>query len=330
MRRREFLGVLGGGVAAALPLEASAQQSQRMRRVGVLMNSGENDPEGQARLAAFLQGMQEAGWSVGRNLRIDARWGAGDADSYRNHAAELVRLPSDVIMTSGGTTTRAVQHATRTVPIVFVQATDPVGGGLVASLARPGGNATGFSQSEYAISAKWMELLKQIAPRVTRAAVLRDPANPAGIGQLAAIQSVAPASGVELFPVNVRDEVEIKDAVTTFAREANGGLIVVTGSLARRNRELIIALAAQHRLPAVYPLRSFIVEGGLLSYGSDPVDPYRRAAGYVDRILKGEKPSELAVQTPTKFAMVINLKTAKTLGLDVPPTLLARADEVIE
>ena len=274
--------------------------------------------------------MQETGWSVGRNLNIDFRWGAGDADNYRNHATELVKLSPDVIVTSGGTTTRAVQQASRTVPIVFVQATDPVGGGMVASLARPGGNATGFSQSEFGISAKWLELLKQIAPQVTRAAVLRDAANPAGIGQLAAIQAVAPASGVELFPVNVRDTNEIKDAITPFARQANGGLIVVTGGLARRNRELIIALAAQHRLPAIYPLRAFVVQGGLASYGSDPFDPYRRAAGYVDRILKGERPADLPVQQPTKFELVINLKTAKALGLTVPSSLLARADEVIE
>ena len=262
MKRRTFISLLGGA-AAAWPLAARAQQSERTRRVGVLMNAGADDPDGQARLAAFLQGLQETGWSVGRNVRVDTRWGAGDADRYRNHAAELVRLAADVIVTSGGTTTRAVQQATRTVPIVFVQATDPVGGGLVASLVRPGGNATGFTQSAYAISAKWLELLKQIAPNVTRAAVLRDPANPAGIGQLAAIQSVAPAIGVELFPVNVRDEGEIKDAITTFASASNSGLIVVTGALARRHRELIIALAAERRLPAVYPLRSFVLEGGL-------------------------------------------------------------------
>ena len=308
----------------------AAQQRERMRRVAVLVNSGPNDPDGQARLAAFMQGMQETGWSVGRNLNIDFRWGAGDADNYRNHATELVKLSPDVIVTSGGTTTRAVQQVSRTVPIVFVQATDPVGGGMVASLARPGGNATGFSQSEFGISAKWLELLKQIAPQVTRAAVLRDAANPAGIGQFAAIQAVAPASGVELFPVNVRDTNEIKDAITPFARQANGGLIVVTGGLARRNRELIIALAAQHRLPAIYPLRAFVVQGGLVSYGSDPDDLYRRAAGYVDRILKGERPADLPVQQPTKFELVINLKTAKALGLTVPPSLLARADEVIE
>ena len=260
MRRRELITFLGGAAAFVSGM-AFAQERERMRRVAVLMNSGPNDPDGQARLAAFMQGMQETGWSVGRNLNINLRWGAGDADNYRNHATELVKLSPDVIVTSGGTTTRAVQQASRTVPIVFVQATDPVGGGMVASLARPGGNATGFSQSEFGISAKWLELLKQIAPQVTRVAVLRDAANPAGIGQLAAIQAVAPASGVELFPVNVRDTNEIKDAITPFARQANGGLIVVTGGLARRNRELIIALAAQHRLPAIYPLRAFIVQG---------------------------------------------------------------------
>ena len=329
MRRRELITFLGGAAAFVSGM-AFAQERERMRRVAVLMNSGPNDPDGQARLAAFMQGMQETGWSVGRNLNINLRWGAGDADNYRNHATELVKLSPDVIVTSGGTTTRAVQQASRTVPIVFVQATDPVGGGIVASLARPGGNATGFSQSEFGISAKWLELLKQIAPQVTRVAVLRDAANPAGIGQLAAIQTVAPASGVELFPVNVRDTNEIKDAITPFARQANGGLIVVTGGLARRNRELIIALAAQHRLPAIYPLRAFVVQGGLVSYGSDSVDPYRRAAGYVDRILKGERPADLPVQQPTKFELVINLKTAKALGLTVPPSLLSRTDEVIE
>lgn len=328
MRRREFIAGLGS--AAAWPHAAHAQQPDRLRRIGVLMNAGSDDPEGQARLAAFLQGMQGLAWSVGRNVRIDTRWGAGDADRYRTYAAELVKLAPDVIVTSGGTTTRAVQQASRTVPIVFVQVTDPVGGGLVASLARPGGNATGFSQSEYGISAKWLELLKQIAPRVRRVALLRDAANPAGIGQLAAIQAVAPAHGVELFPFNVRDDDEIKSALSTFAHEANGGLIVVTGGEARRHRETIIGLAAQHRLPAVYPLRSFVLEGGLSSYGSDPIDPYRRAAGYVDRILKGEKPSALAVQAPTKFALIVNLKTAKALDLDMPPAVLARADEVIE
>ncbi len=326
MRRRDFISGIAG--VAALPLAAHAQE--KMRRVGVLMNSRPDDPDGQVRLAALLQGMQEAGWSVGRNLNIDIRWGGGDVDSYAKHATEMLKLGSDVVVTSGGTTTRAMQQVSRTVPIVFVNVTDPVGGGMITSLARPGGNATGFSQSEFGMSAKWLELLKQMAPQVTRVAVLRDAANIAGIGQLAAIQSVAPAMGAELAPINVRDAGEIKNAVSTFARQSNGGLIVVTGGLARRNRALIIALAAQHRLPAVYPLRAFVLEGGLASYGSDPSDPYRRAAGYVDRILKGEKPSELAVQTPTKFATIINLKAATALGLVVPPSLLATADEVIE
>ena len=294
------------------------------------MNARPDDPDGQARLAALLQGLQEMGWSVGRNLGIDIRWGAGDADAYNNHATELLKLGPDVVLTSGGTTTRALQQASRTVPIVFVNVTDPVGGGVVTSLARPGGNATGFSQSEFGISAKWLELLKQVAPHVTRVAVLRDPTNPAGIGQLAAMQSVAPGMGIELSPVNVRDTGEIKSAVSTFARQSNAGLIVVTGGLARRNRELIVALAAQHRLPAVYSLRIWVLEGGLASYGSDPIDPYRQAAGYVDRILKGEKPADLPVQAPTKYELVLNLKTAKALGLTVPPPLLARADEVIE
>jgi ABC-type uncharacterized transport system substrate-binding protein len=328
VRRREFITGLGG--AAVWPLTARAQQRERMRRVGVLMNIASDDPEAQARLAAFLQGLQEWGWSVGRNVRIDYRWGAGDADHVRRYAAELVALAPDVILAYGTSTVGPLQQITRTVPIVFTQIVDPVGGGLVASLARPGGNATGFTLFEYGISAKWLELLKQIAPRVTRVAVLRDPTIAGGIGQFAAIQSVAPSFGVELSPTDVRDAGEIERAVAAFAREPNDGFIVVASPSATVHRELIIMLAARHRLPAVYPFRFFVTGGGLISYGPDIVDQYRRAASYVDRILKGEKPADLPVQAPTKYETVINLKTAKALGLAVPDTLLARADEVIE
>ena len=275
-----------------------------------------DDPEGQARIAAFLQGLQELGWTDGRNVRIDTRWGAGDADRNRRYAAELVALAPDVILASGGTVVGPLLQATRTVPIVFTQTPDPVGAGFVESLARPGGNATGFTLFEYGISGKWLELLKEIAPRVTRAAVLRDPAIPQGIGQLGAIQSVAPSFGVELSPVDVRDAGEIERAVTAFARGSNGGLIVTASGLAIVHRELIITLAARHKLPAVYSSRFFVTGGGLISYGPDSIDPHRRAAGYVDRILKGEKPADLPVQAPTKYELVINLKTAKALGLD--------------
>ena len=330
MRRREFLGVLGSA-AAAWPLAARAQQPERMRRIGVLMNVAADDPEGQARIAAFLQGLQQLGWTDGRNVRIDVRWGAGDADRHRKirggiGRARAGRHPGRWQLRPW----RPLLQATRTVPIVFVHVPDPVGAGFVDSLARPGGNATGFTQFEYGISGKWLELLKQIAPRVTRAAVLRDPAIPAGIGQFAAIQSVAPSVGVEVSPVNVRDAGEIERAIAAFARSSNGGLIVTASTLAQVHRDLIITLAARHRLPAVYPNRYFVTGGGLISYGPDLVDQYRRAAGYVDRILKGEKPADLPVQAPTKYELVINLKTAKALGLDVPQSLLARADEVIE
>jgi putative ABC transport system substrate-binding protein len=301
-----------------------------MRRIGVLMNLAADDTEAQARLAAFLQSLQELGWTVGRNVQIDYRWSAGDADRIRKSAPELVALAPDVIMATSSPVTAALLQATRTIPIVFVQVADPVGAGLVASLAQPGGNATGFSVFEYGISVKWLEVLKEIAPRVTRVAILRDPTVASGIGQMGAMQGVASGFGVELHPLGVRDASEIERAVTAFARSANGGLIITASPLTLLHRQLIISLAAQHRLPAVYPLRFFITDGGLISYGPDSIDPYRRAAGYVDRIFKGEKPADLPVQAPTKFELSINLKTAKTLGLEVPPSLLARADEVIE
>jgi putative ABC transport system substrate-binding protein len=270
------------------------------------------------------------GWTDGRNLRIDTRSTAGDAERIRRHAAELVALAPDVILASGGQVVGGLLQVTRTVPVVFTQTPDPVGAGFVASLAQPGGNATGFTQFEYGVSAKWLELLKEIAPRVTRAAVLRDPTIPEGIGQFAIIQAVAPSLGVELRPIDVRNALEIEQAVTVFARGANGGLIVPASGLANVHRELIITLAARHRLPAVYPFRFYVTGGGLISYGPDSIDPHRRAAGYVDRILKGEKPADLPVQAPTKFELVINLKTARTLGIEIPPTLLIRADELIE
>jgi putative ABC transport system substrate-binding protein len=328
MRRRQFITLLGG--AAAWPLAARAQQPERMRRIGVLMHLAADDPEGQARVGAFLQGLQEWGWAVGRNVRIEYRWAAGDAERIRKYAAELVGLGPDVILAAGGAVVAPLLQATSTVPIVFAQTPDPVGAGFVASLARPGGNATGFTIYEYGLSGKWLELLKEIAPGVTRVAVLRDPAITAGTGQLGAIQSVAPSLGVELSPVSVRDAREIERAVTAFARSSNAGLIVTGSALAVIHRDLIIALAARHRLPAVYPVRFFVRSGGLISYGADSIDPYRRAAAYVDRILKGENPADLPVQAPTKLELVINLKTAKALGIEMPASMLARADEVIE
>jgi len=329
VRRRAFIALLGGA-AAAWPLAARAQQADRVRRIGVVVSVAADDPEGQARVAAFLQGLQELGWTEGRNMRIDIRWGAGDADLVRRYAAELVALAPDVILASGGSTIGPLLQASRTVPIVFTHTTDPVGGGFVDSLARPGGNATGFTNFEFGISGKWLELLKQIAPSVTRVAVIRDPVQASGGGQLGAIQGAAPSFGVELSPVGVRDAGEIERAVTAFARGSNGGLIVTSSGLANVHRELIITLAARHRLPAVYPSRFFVTGGGLISYGPDRADHSRRAAGYVDRILKGEKPADLPVQAPTKYELVINLKTAKALGLDLPASVLARADEVIE
>ena len=329
MRRREFITLLGGA-AAAWPLAARAQQPERMRRIGVLTNLVADDPEAQARVGAFLQGLQELGWAVGRNMRIEYRWGAGDADRTRGYAAELVALAPDVILTSGASALAPLLQATRSVPVVFAQVPDPVGAGFVNSLARPGGNTTGFITYEYGLSGKWLELLTQIAPSVTRAAVIRDPAVSAGTGQWGAIQAVAPSVRVLVSPVNVRDAGEIERDVAAFAHGSNSGLIVTASALAIRHRNLIVTLAARHRLPAVYYQRGFVTGGGLISYGPDFIDQYRRAAGYVDRILKGEKPSELPVQAPTKYELVINLKTAKALGLDVPQSLLARADEVIE
>jgi ABC-type uncharacterized transport system substrate-binding protein len=327
MRRRGFITLLGG--AAAWPLAARAQQAERVRRIGVLMTQAEDDPEGQTRLLALAQGLQESGWTIGRNVRIDTRWGEGDAERYRRYAAELVALAPDVILVNGPAALAQLQQATRSLPIVFTNVFDPVGGGFVLSVARPGGNATGFMLAEYSTSGKWLELLKEIAPRVTRAAIIRDPTLTSTVAQFAAIQSAATPLGVELSPIDVRNSGDIERAAAAFARAPNGGLIVTSGGSSTR-RILIITLAARHKLAAVYPFRYFVTSGGLISYGPDPIDQYRRAAGYVARILKGEKPADLPVQAPTKYELVINLKTAKALGLEVPPTLLARADEVIE
>jgi putative ABC transport system substrate-binding protein len=328
MRRRDFIA--GLGTAAAWPLSARAQQPARMRRVGVMLSAlATDDPEALARVTAFVQGLQELGWTDGRNVRIDYRWGLGDADRQRRYAAELVALAPDVVVAGGNPALAAFQQATNTVPIVFANVTDPVGAGYVASLARPGGNATGFMAVEFGLSAKWIELLKQIAPQVTRVAVVRNPGLDVDLSQFAAIQAVAPALRVGVTPVGRRDADEIERGITAFAREPNGGLIV-TGQLAQVQRDQIIALAARNRLPAVYPFRGFVTAGGLISFGIDQAEPYRLAAGYVDRILKGEKAAELPVQAPTRFETVINLKTAKALGLDVPTAVLVRADEVIE
>jgi len=330
MRRREFITLLGGA-AAAWPLAARAQQPDQMRRIGVLTaGSAADDPDGQARGAAFLQGLQQLGWTDGRNIRIDYRSGASDADNMRKYAAELVALAPDVILASGTATMAPLLQATRTVPIVFAQVTDPVGAGFVDSLARPGGNATGFVLFEYAISGKWLELLKEVAPRVTRAGVIRDPAQTAGTAQFAAIQSVAPSLGVEISPVNVRDAAEIERSIAAFARTANGGLIVTASALSVVHRDLIVSLAARHKLPAVYYRRIFATDGGLISYGPNVAEQNRRAAGYVDRILRGEKPADLPVQAPTKYELVINLKTAKALGLAIPSAVLLRADQVVQ
>jgi putative ABC transport system substrate-binding protein len=327
--RRELLAALGGAVAA-WPLAARGQQRERMRRIGVLHILAEDDPESRLRIAAFKQSLQEFGWTDGSNVQIEARWAAGNADNARKYAAELTALAPDVILAEGSPSVAALRSATRTVPIVFVSVIDPVGAGFVESLARPGGNATGFLLFEYSLGGKWLELLKEIAPRVTRVAVLRDTGIAAGSGQLGAIQSVAPSFGVELRPVDVRDATEIERAVAAFARSANGGLIVTASALSGIHRALIVALAARHKLPAVYYRRDFVTGGGLVAYGPDFIDPFRRAAAYVDRILKGEKLADLPVQAPTKYGLVINLKTAKALGIEVPPTLIARADEVIE
>jgi putative ABC transport system substrate-binding protein len=328
MRRREFIVVLGG--AAAWPLATRAQQAERGRRIGVLMAAPADDPEYQARIVALVQRLQQLGWADGSSVRIDTRW-APDPNDLRRHAAELAALAPDVIVAATGTTTIApLLQATRIVPIVFVLAIDPVGAGFVTSLSRPGGNATGFTMFEYGMSVKWLELLKEIAPHVSRAAVLRDPAIASGIGQFGAVQAAAPSLGVELSPVDVHDEREIERAITAFARLPNGGLIVTAAPLASRHRDLIIALAARLRLPAIYPSRHFITAGGLIYYGPDLIDQYRRTAEYVDRILKGENPADLPVQAPNKFELAVNLKTAQALGLAMPPTVLARADEVLE
>jgi ABC-type uncharacterized transport system substrate-binding protein len=326
VRRREFITLLGGMTIGS----AAVRAQQGVRRVGIMMNLAADDPEGQARVAAFLQGMQETGWVVGRNAQIDIRWGMGDPERIRKNVTELVALTPDAIFATTFPIVVELQQATRAVPIVFAGLFDPVGAGLVASLARPGGNTTGFASFEYGLSVKWLELLKQVAPRVTRVAVLRDSLTPVGIGQLAAIQGVAPSFGVELTPIVVRDAGEIEPAVAAFARSPDDGLIVTIGTLTDAHRDVIGKLAARFRLPAVYPFPFFVRSGGLISYGTDIIDSYRRAAGYVDRILKGEKPADLPVQQPTKIQLAINLKAAKALGLEIPPNLLARADEVIE
>ena len=324
MRRREFIGLLG---VALLSPEASAQQAERIRRIGVLVPFSKDDSNGQARVAAFVQELQKLGWSEGRNLQIEHRWTTGD---LRKAATELVELQPDAIFATATPSVAALQEVTRTVPIVFVMVADPVTAGFVDSLAKPGGNITGFPNFEYGIGTKWLELLKEIAPRVTRVGVIRDPAVTSNVGQFAAIQSVAPSFGVELTPLGGRDAKEIERTITEFARGSNRGLICAAAPLTVNNRNLIISLAEQYRMPTVYPFRFFVADGGLISYGADPINFYRQAAGYVDRILKGEKPADLPVQAATKYELVVNLKTAKTLGLSVPPTLLTRADEVIE
>jgi putative ABC transport system substrate-binding protein len=329
MRRREFITLLGG-TAAAWPLSGRAQQPDQMRRIGALMNLAADDPLAQIEVAGFVGGLQDRGWTVGRNLQIKYRWGAGDASLYRKYAAELVALAPDAILAIGGTAVEALQRATRTVPIVFARTTDPVSRGLVASLAQPGGNTTGFVQYEFGTAGKWLGLLKQIVPNVKRTAVIRDVSETSGIGQMAAIQAVAASFGIEVSPIDARDAREIERAITEFARGSNGGLIVTESGKSIVHRKLIITLAAKHRLSAVYPYRFFVNDGGLISYGPDEVDSFRLAAGYVDRILKGEKPGDLPVQAPTKYELVINLKTAKALDLAIPSSLLATADKVIE
>ena len=328
MRRRNFIALLSG--AAAWPLAARAQQGERLRRVGALMNLAAEDPVSIARSKAFAQGLQALGWIDGRNVQIDYRWAAGNADLFQRYAAELVALAPDVILAAGAAALPVLLQATRTISIVFVHVTDPVGNAYVASLSRPGGNATGFLLFEYNLAAKWVEVLKEIAPSVTRVGVLRDPNVSHGIGQFAVIQSVAPSLGIDVTPINLRDAAEIERDIESLARAANAGLILTAAPSGPVYRDLVIALAARHKLPAIYVERLFATAGGLVSYGPDFVDQYRRAASYVDRILKGEKPADLPVQAPTRYALAINLKTAKALGMTVPPSLLARADEVIE
>jgi putative ABC transport system substrate-binding protein len=329
LRRREFIGLLGSA-AAAWPLAARAQAPERMQRIGVLMNVSADQPEVQARLAAFLQGLRRAGWEVGRNVRLDAVWSTGDLARLYKDAVELVALRPDVILAGVGATTAALEQATRTIPIVFAQGIDPVGNFYVESMGRPGGNATGFIQFEYSLAGKWLELLKEIAPRIARVAVLREP-GAAGIGQWAIIQAVAQSFGMELKPINLAQRPEeVKRAISSFAEDPNGGLVVVVSAWCLVHKDLIIELAAHYQVPAVYPYHTFVSSGGLITYGADISSLYRQAAGYVDRILKGEKPADLPVQTPNKYELVVNLKTARSLGLDVPPALLARADQVIE
>jgi ABC-type uncharacterized transport system substrate-binding protein len=329
MRRRQFITLLGGAVVA-WPSAARTQQRERMRRVGVLQNLAADDPEGHARIAVFVEGLRQLGWTDGRNLRIDIRWAVGDSELNRKYAAELVALAPDAILAVTSLAVEALRRVTRTVPIIFVQVADPVGAGFVEDLARPGGNITGFTLFEYGISGKWLELLKEIAPHVTRVAVLRDPAVAAGAGQLGAIQSVAPSFGVELRPIGVRDTEEIEHGIMAAGRAPNWGLIVTATTQANVHRNLIITLAARHKLPAVYSDRTFVVSGGLISYGPNRIGPFRLAADYIDRIFKGEKATALPVQAPTKYETVLSLKAAKALGIEVSPMLLARADEVIE
>ena len=328
MKRRAFITLFGG--AAAWPIATLAQQSERTRRVGMLMTQAQDDPNGRARNKAFLEALEELGWSIGGNVRIEYRWSAGDAERIRKDAADLAALAPNVILTNGAAGVAPLLQATRTVPVVFVLVADPVGAGFVDSLAHPGGNATGFSALEYGLGGKWLELLKEIAPGVTRAAIVRDPAISAGIGLFGAIQSAAASLGVEVTPVDVRDITQIEHALAAFARVPKGGVVVTASALALSRRDPLIALAAQHKLPAIYFTRDFVTAGGLAGYSPDTLEQYRRAAGYVDRILKGEKPADLPVQAPTKYELLINLKTAKALGIDISPTVLARADEVIE
>ena len=329
MRRRDLITLLGGAVAA-WPLVGRAQQRGRMKRIGVLLGFPVDSPAALLNITAFVQGLQELGWSIGRNMQVEYRWGATDAERARKAAAELVALEPDVILVNSGANTEILLEATRRLPIVFVTAIDPVGAGLVASLARPGGNATGFAAFEFSLGAKWLELLKEIAPRISRVAVVRDPSVPAGSGAFGAVQSAAASWGVEVVPIDSRNVDGLERAITAFAQMPNGGLILAGSLFARRSGDLIISLAARHGLPAAYPGDDFVTSGGLISYGPDRADQYRLAAGYVDRVLKGERPADLPVQAPTKFLLTINMKTAKALGLTAPPSLLARADEVIE
>jgi putative tryptophan/tyrosine transport system substrate-binding protein len=331
LNRREFVTLLGGAAISPVGfLNVHAQQSGRLRRIGVLLNITADDPESQARLAAFAQGLQSLGWVIGQNVRVEYRWSGGNADAISKHAAELVALTPDVILAQSTAAVAPLLKATHAVPIVFTVVADPVGAGYVQSLARPGGNATGFTGFEYSFAGKWLELLKEVAPSVARAAILRESASVTGPAQFGAIQAVAPALGVELRPVDTQDVEEIERTITAFARDSNGGIIVTGSPAATVHRKAIVALAARHRLPGVYYTRYFAAEGGLISYGPDFVDQFRRAASYVDRILKGEKPADLPVQAPTRYETVLNLKTAKALGITVPTTVLARADEVIE